>query len=368
MSTEFPMRRRVFRGPQAEGVELLAAAPYVHIATTTDDGAPVLRTVNAVVDDDMVAFHGAPAGEKLATVGRAAVIAAEEHVAQIPSYFMDPERACPATTFYRSVQVHGAIERIDDPVRKARILGRLMAKHQPEGRHVPISADHPLYQKELAAIFVAGVSLSELDFKDKLGQNRSPEDLGRLLSGLWTRGDRGDLLAIEQVRRANPSAVIPPELTAPAALRLEVAEGCTRQRGEEAAASLHGAYWLGALSPEAIAVAHASSDAVIGLRDDAGALVASARALSDRVRTAWIYDVIVRPDHRGRGLGRLLMARMLHHPAVRGVQMVRLGTRDAMRLYAELGFEAVGRTPTGATEMILRRGSQNGTAPVSVQR
>lgn len=368
MSTAYPMRRRVFRGSHERGVALLADAPYVHLATTTEAGLPVLRTVNAVVDEDMVAFHGAPAGEKLATLGRPVVVAAEDHVAQIPSYFMDPERACPATTFFRSVQVHGTVERIDDPVRKARVLAKLMAKHQPEGRHVPITADHPLYQKEIAAILVAGVSLAHLDFKDKLGQNRSPEDLGRLLAGLWTRGLPGDLRAIELVREANPGAIVPPALSAPDGYRLEVGEGCTAERGAEAAALLDGAYWLRGLTLDTMAIAQTVAAGVVGLRDEAGTLIASARAMSDHVRTAWIYDVIVRPDHRGRGLGKWLVERLLAHPAVRDAQMVRLGTLDAMGLYAQYGFVATGTTPTGATEMILRRDSQKGTGPVSVQR
>ena len=368
------MRRRVFRGSHERGVALLADAPYIHVATTTDAGVPVLRTVNAVVDEDMIAFHGAPAGEKLATLGRPVVIGAEDHVAQIPSYFMDPERACPATTYFRSVQVHGLLQRIDDPVRKARILSRLMAKHQPEGRHVPITADHPLYQKELAAILVAGVSLEHLDFKNKLGQNRRADEIGKLLAGLWSRGQPGDLSAIELVREANPEVIIPPELGAPDGFRLEVGDGCSASRGAEAAALLEGAYWLGGLSREAMAVAQRCADAVVGLRDGTGALVATARAVSDRVRTAWMYDVIVRPDWRGHGLGKAIVETLLRHPAVRDVQMVRLGTRDAMSLYARFGFEIVGVTPTGATEMILRRTApreawaQNGTGPASVQR
>lgn len=368
MSTAYPMRRRVFRGSRERAVALLEAAPYVHLATTTDAGGPVLRTVNAVIDEGMIAFHGAPAGEKLATLGRPVVVAAEDHVAQIPSYFMDPVRACPATTFFRSVQVHGTLERIDDPVRKARVLSKLMAKHQPEGRFEPITADDPLYQKEIAAILVAGVSLEHLDFKDKLGQNRSPEDLGRLLAGLWKRGDRGDLRAIELVREANPGAIVPVELGAPEGYRLEVGEGCSLERGAEGAALLEGAYWLRGLSLETMAVAQTVADALVGLRDASGDLVASARAISDHVRTAWIYDVVVRPDHRGRGLGKVLVERLLAHPAVRSAQMVRLGTLDAMGLYAQFGFVATGKTPLGATEMILRREAQNGTGPASVQR
>ena len=101
----------------------LAAAPVVHLASVRDDGAPLLRTVNAVVEGGAVCFHGAPAGEKTEAIGREVVIAAEEIVASIPSWFIDPERACPATTLYRSVQAHGVLETIDEPAAKARVQG-----------------------------------------------------------------------------------------------------------------------------------------------------------------------------------------------------------------------------------------------------
>src|SRR6185369_14132132 len=143
------MRKEIFRMDRADAVALLERAPVVHLASTTPEGRPLIRTVHGVVVGDHLAFHGAPAGEKTETEGREAVVSAEEIVASIPSYFLDPERACPATTLYRSAQIHGTVERIDDPAHKAEVLAALMAKYQPEGGHVPISATHPLYQKTI---------------------------------------------------------------------------------------------------------------------------------------------------------------------------------------------------------------------------
>jgi len=99
---------------RASAMEQLAAANTVHIASSTTEGEPVLRVVHAVILDGWLLFHGAPAGEKMEAIGRRAVVSTEEVVASIPSYFVDPERACPATMLYRSVQVHGTIERIDN--------------------------------------------------------------------------------------------------------------------------------------------------------------------------------------------------------------------------------------------------------------
>jgi len=40
---------------------LLRRAPIVHLASTAEDGSPVLRALDAAVLDDAVAFHGSMA-------------------------------------------------------------------------------------------------------------------------------------------------------------------------------------------------------------------------------------------------------------------------------------------------------------------
>jgi nitroimidazol reductase NimA-like FMN-containing flavoprotein (pyridoxamine 5'-phosphate oxidase superfamily) len=200
----FDMRKEIFRMDRARAIELLAGANIVHVASSTPDGEPVLRVVHAVIVDDWLLFHGAPAGEKMNVLGRRAVVSVEEVVASIPSYFVDPERACPATTFYRSVQVHGTIERIDDAHLKASMLAALMRKHQPEGGHVPIEAQHPLYRKAIEGVLVMGVRCDQIDGKAKLGQNRTPAEIVRIVELLWARGGAGDAQAVDLVLRANP--------------------------------------------------------------------------------------------------------------------------------------------------------------------
>jgi predicted FMN-binding regulatory protein PaiB len=182
----------------------------------SEAGAPILRVVNAVLDGDAIAFHGAPAGEKMEGLGRAVVASAHETVARIPSWFLDPERACPATTYYLSAQAHGTLREVTDPVRKAAVLAALMAKYQPEGRHVPVTADHPLYAKAIRGLLVAEVRIDRLDCKAKLGQNRTPEDRARVLEALARRGAPGDARAIETILRRSPDLPRPSLLEDPA--------------------------------------------------------------------------------------------------------------------------------------------------------
>ncbi len=341
---------------RARALALLERAPVVHLASTTPEGRPLIRTVHGVVVGDSLAFHGAPAGEKTETEGREAVVSAEEIVASIPSYFLDPERACPATTLYESVQIHGRVERVDDPIEKAAVLAALMAKLQPEGGHAPLAADHPLYRKPVAGILVLRVPLADLDGKAKLAQNRTPEDRAQLFAKLWERGLPGDPRAIELIRACNPGTPVPAFLRGPAGTSLAAWLGA--EDAADAAALLDGAYWNDGLTPATLASAHRGSIAWVGARDAAGALVATARAISDVEKRAWIYDVMVAPALRGKGVGEAVMRLLLDHPALRRVRRVYLATRDAEAFYARLGFgdrRELDVRPYPSTEMVLRR-------------
>ncbi|HSD19991.1 MAG TPA: pyridoxamine 5'-phosphate oxidase family protein [Anaeromyxobacter sp.] len=206
------MRREIFRVDADRALALLARAPIVHLATTTPAGAPVLRALDAAVLGDAIYFHGARAGEKAACLGRPAVVSAEEVVARVPSWMLDPLRACPATTLFRSVQVHGTLTEVTDLGAKARALESLMRRWQPEGLHRPIDAEDPLYRRELEGVLVFAVPFERVDGKWKLLQNRGPEEIGRILRGLRERGAPGDAEVIEAIRAENPGVPDPPYL------------------------------------------------------------------------------------------------------------------------------------------------------------
>lgn len=349
------MRKAIYRGEEQEGRALLARAGVVHLATTDEDGAPILRPLHAVLEDDSLFFHGAPAGEKMRGIGRLAVVSAEETIASIPSYFIDPERACPATTYYVSAQGHGPIDEVTEMETKARVLAELMTKYQPEGGHVPIRASDPLYRKAVAGLLVARVRLDRIDCKAKLGQNRSSEERTRILQRLWERGHDDDVRAIGTILSRFPDLPLPAFLRVPAGsnLRLSCSIGDDAQL-DEVVALLEDAYWLDGVPRSEVRSAIHRSNATVIARDERGAVVAFARAVSDG-KTAWIYDVIVAPSSRDTGVGAAIMRLLLDHPAVRTARHVRLTTRDAMRFYARLGFRDcadVRRHPWRSTDMI----------------
>ena len=70
-----------------------------------------------------------------------------------------------------------------------------------------------------------------------------------------------------------------------------------------------------------------------------GEQVAYARVLTDRASFAWLCDVYVARDHRGRGVGHRLLEAVVEHLEPMGLSRVLLATRDAHEVYARVGFE-----------------------------
>jgi nitroimidazol reductase NimA-like FMN-containing flavoprotein (pyridoxamine 5'-phosphate oxidase superfamily)/GNAT superfamily N-acetyltransferase len=361
------MRKEMYRMDRAEAVRFLAGSPYMHIATIGSDGMPILRTVHTVWDGEALYFHGAQAGEKMEALGKPCVLSFEEVVTNIPSYFVDPERACPATTYYRSVQVHGTLERVDDDREKETALGALMRKHQPEGGYRRLAVTDEMYTKAIRSLLVVRVRPTRTDGKCKMGQNRTPEERARILERLWQRGDPGDPRAIEALLRENPKTPLPAFLRAELP-RGEVGEPAARMHvaldpyeperdAIEIAALLDGAYWLEGLPRDVIARAFLTSSAVVFARTGDGAIIGAARASGD-ARYQTLLDVFVAPSLRGKGLGQALVRVILDHPVVRGAFMVRLKTRDAQSLYERFGFRDVTKNPVvpwRVSEMEFRR-------------
>jgi len=120
---------------------------------------------------------------------------------------------------------------------------------------------------------------------------------------------------------------------------------------------LRGQYWNDVFTEAELRAAHLGSDVWVGATDEVGSLVGTARAIADGSKYAWVYDVCVRADRRGGGVGHALMRLVLDHSLVRRCRRVRLGTRDAQSLYARFGFvdTAMLRRPYATTEMVLVR-------------
>lgn len=73
----------------------------------------------------------------------------------------------------------------------------------------------------------------------------------------------------------------------------------------------------------------------------AGKQVGFARMITDQATFAYLADVFVLPDWRGRGISKALLAHIVDHPGLQGLRRMLLATADAHGLYAQFGFTAL---------------------------
>ena len=76
---------------------------------------------------------------------------------------------------------------------------------------------------------------------------------------------------------------------------------------------------------------------------ECGELVAFLRVITDHATFAYVGDVFVRPDRRGRGLSKWLMQAIAEHPDLQGFRRWILATHDAHGLYAQNGYAPLER-------------------------
>ncbi len=115
---------------------------------------------------------------------------------------------------------------------------------------------------------------------------------------------------------------------------------------------LASSYWASDRAPEQVLRSFAGSR-VFGVYDTGGRQLALTRAVTDGVSFCWIADVFVDEEARGRGIGSWLVGSVVERLKQEGVSRFLLGTRDAHRVYAKLGFESL-RVPAVYMELDKR--------------
>jgi GNAT superfamily N-acetyltransferase len=101
---------------------------------------------------------------------------------------------------------------------------------------------------------------------------------------------------------------------------------------------LKDAYWSPGITREEVVLGAKNSSLVVGGFDGSEKQVSYLRIISDKVRFAYILDVMVDPDHRGHGIGRAMVKYAMDQPEMSLVYQWVLKTRDAHGVYAKLGF------------------------------
>ena len=86
-----------------------------------------------------------------------------------------------------------------------------------------------------------------------------------------------------------------------------------------------------------------------------GRQIGFARVVTDYATFAWLADVFVVEEQRGKGFSKRLVAAVLAHPRLQGLRRFQLGTRDAHGLYAQFGFK-----PLAFPERFMEKRAESG--------
>ncbi|MDI6025995.1 GNAT family N-acetyltransferase [Corticibacterium sp. UT-5YL-CI-8] len=121
--------------------------------------------------------------------------------------------------------------------------------------------------------------------------------------------------------------------------QLEISFDSARIDVVETSRLMRETYWGAGRTLELDRVAFENSLCVAGYLD--GKQVAFGRAITDCALFAHISDILVWPEHRGRGFGVALVEALLDHPTIANIPAISLNTADAHGLYEKFGFNRV---------------------------
>jgi GNAT superfamily N-acetyltransferase len=100
-------------------------------------------------------------------------------------------------------------------------------------------------------------------------------------------------------------------------------------------------YWSPGITPNEILKGMENSALAVGAYTGDGRQIGFLRVISDKVRFAYLVDVVVHEDFRRRGIGRGMVSYALSHPELADVYQWILITSDAHGIYEKCGFESL---------------------------
>ena len=137
--------------------------------------------------------------------------------------------------------------------------------------------------------------------------------------------------------------------TDPGRLQIEVVHGYLAR-----------SYWAPGIAREKVERSLRRSLCFGVYEEASGRQVGFARVVTDFETFAWVGDVFVLEEARGKGLATWLMETIVAHPDLQGLRRWVLATRDAHGLYEKVGFRAVEK-PAEYMERRPGRGGAEGS-------
>lgn len=112
------------------------------------------------------------------------------------------------------------------------------------------------------------------------------------------------------------------------------------------------AYWCKGLPREIFEVS-LSNSICCGAYGPNGEQLAFARIITDRATFAYLSDVFVFPDHRGKGIAKQLMDFIMNLEEIATIRRFSLQTADAHSLYTKYGFTPLANPDRGMEHVVL---------------
>lgn len=109
------------------------------------------------------------------------------------------------------------------------------------------------------------------------------------------------------------------------------------------------AYWCQGI-PKSVLEKAISTSLCFGVYDRGGLQIGFARVVSDYATFAWLCDVYIDEEYRGRGFSLKLMKAVMEYPRLQGLRRICLATKDAHSLYEKFGFR-ITETPNSWMEI-----------------
>ncbi len=106
-------------------------------------------------------------------------------------------------------------------------------------------------------------------------------------------------------------------------------------------AMLRSAYWSERVRFDVVERALKNSLVVVAIENATDKTVAVARLVTDYATFAWLCDVFVMPEHRGKGLSKRMLTVLESDERLKTLRRWCLATRDAHGLYEQFGYRSV---------------------------
>ena len=172
------------------------------LVTVGQDGQPHLGLYPFLFLGDRIEMHLHRNDEQLADLTAHARCAFEvdQVLGSIPSHWVHATNAMFATAYHRAVIFECEAQVSDDAEVLAAQQQRLMQHYQPDGGHTPVTTEHAMYRGAFREIRAITLAVRARKVKWKLGQNRNPEQLARVIAELRKRGRATDAAAADALQ------------------------------------------------------------------------------------------------------------------------------------------------------------------------